>query len=213
MCSVAAPELVTVTLCAGLVLPWVVLAKVKLPGVRVTAGSGEAPVPLTGIDCGLPGALSVAARLAWRVPAARGEKTTLMLQVAFGARTVGNEQLGVETKSEGLAPVTPTELRLSDWPPVLVSVTSLELLDCPTVTGPKSSDAWENRRHWSADRLHGRAGNGERTLRSGASEGRTGNFRELAALRIDQKSVNAVVLQRIDVGAQRIGDGAVRAKA
>src|SRR4029077_5357484 len=63
-----------------------------------------------------------------------------MVQVTFGARTVGNEQVGVATKSEGLVPVTPTELRLSDWPPVLVSVTSLELLDCPTVMGPKSSD-------------------------------------------------------------------------
>src|SRR4029077_15232697 len=50
-CSVAAPELVMVTLCAGLVLPCVVLAKVKLPGVRVTPGSGESPVPVRGIDC------------------------------------------------------------------------------------------------------------------------------------------------------------------
>lgn len=64
MWSVAAPELVTVTLCAALVIPCGVLAKVRLPGVKVTAGSGEAPVPLRGIDCGLPGALSVAAKLA-----------------------------------------------------------------------------------------------------------------------------------------------------
>src|SRR5260370_16788546 len=106
MCSVAAPELVTVTLCAGLALPCVVLAKVKLPGVRVTAGSGEAPAPVRGIDCGLPGALSAAARLAWRGPAAVGGKTTLMVQVAVGARAVGNEQLRLATKSATFAPPT-----------------------------------------------------------------------------------------------------------
>ena len=115
--------------CAGLVLPCVVLAKVRLPGTKVTAGRVEAAVPLRGIDCGLPGALSVAAKLAWRVPAAVGEKIRLMVQVALGDRTVGNEQFGVATKSEGLTPMMLTEVRLSACPPVLVSVTSLELPD------------------------------------------------------------------------------------
>src|ERR1700730_506803 len=141
MCRVALPALVTVMLCAGLLLPCVVLAKVRLPGARVMAGSGAAPLPFRGIDCGLPGALSAAAKLAWRGPAAVGEKTTLTVQVAFGKRTVGNEQLGVATKSEGLAPVTLTEDMVGNCPPVLGRVTSLELLDWPTVTPPKSSDA------------------------------------------------------------------------
>jgi hypothetical protein len=98
-------------------------------------------VPLRGIDWGLPGALSAAAKLACRVPAAVGEKTTLMAQVAFGERTVGSEQFGVATKSEGFAPVTRMEVTLSACPPVLVRVTILELLDCPTVMAPKSSEA------------------------------------------------------------------------
>ena len=115
--------------CAGLVLPAVVLVKVRLPGTRVTAGSGEVPLPLRGIDCGLAGALSVAAKLAWRVPAAVGEKIRLIVQVALGERTVGNEQFGVATKSEELTPMMLTEVRLSACPPVLVSVTSFELLD------------------------------------------------------------------------------------
>jgi hypothetical protein len=50
------PELVTVMVCAALEFPWIVLAKVRLAGTRVTAGSGDTPVPLSGIDCGLPGA-------------------------------------------------------------------------------------------------------------------------------------------------------------
>jgi hypothetical protein len=38
MCRVALPALVTVMLCAGLVLPCAAVGKVKLPGARVTAG-------------------------------------------------------------------------------------------------------------------------------------------------------------------------------
>src|SRR5258707_14660291 len=116
MCSVPAPELVTMTLCAGLVLPCVVLAKVKLPGVRVTAGSGEAPAPARGIDCGPPGALSAAARLAWRGPAAGGEKTTRMVEVAFGRRTGGNEQCGVAIKPQALVRATAMAERPSRCP-------------------------------------------------------------------------------------------------
>src|ERR1700731_4280898 len=129
MCSVAAPELVRVTVCAGLVLPCEVVAKVRLPGDRVTDGRAAAPVPMRGIDWGLPGALSRATRLAWRVPTKLGEKTMLMVQVTLGARTVGREQLGVATKSEGSAPATRTDVRLRPCPPVFVRVTSLELLD------------------------------------------------------------------------------------
>lgn len=131
MCRIAAPELVRVTVCAGLVVPCVVVANVRLPGDKVTAGRAEAPVPVRGMDCGLPGALSVAVRLAWRAPTAVGEKTMLMVQVAFGARTVGREQLRVATKSEGLAPATLIDVTLSPCPPVFVSVTRLELLDWP----------------------------------------------------------------------------------
>src|SRR5580704_9341694 len=65
----------------------------------------------------------------------------LMVQVMFGARTVGTEQLGVATKSEGSAPATLTDVRLRPSSPVFVSVTSLELLDWPTVMVPKASAA------------------------------------------------------------------------
>src|ERR1700687_5536102 len=118
MRSVAAPELVSVTVCAGLLLPCEVVAKVRLPGDRVTEGRAETPVPLREIDWGLPGALSIATRLAWRDPAALGGKTMLMVQVTFGVRTVGTEQLGVATKSERFTPATLTDVRLRPCPPV-----------------------------------------------------------------------------------------------
>lgn len=114
MCKVAGPVLVRPMVCAALVLPCVVLGKVSAPGARVTPGSGDAPVPLSGTDCGLPGALSEAAKLAWRVPTPVGENATLMLQVVFGVKTVGSEQLGVAEKSDALAPITLMELMLRD---------------------------------------------------------------------------------------------------
>ena len=98
-------------------------------------------MPLRRIDCGLPGALSLTVKVAWRGPAAVGENTTLTVHVALGERTVGTEQLGVATKSEELAPARAIALTLSAWSPVFVSVASLELLDCPTVMLLKGTDA------------------------------------------------------------------------
>jgi hypothetical protein len=113
ICSGAGPMLLTVMVCAVLVLPCIVLAKMRLPGAKLTADTGDTPRPLRGINCGLPGALSVADKLACRVPAAVGEKIRLTVQVAFGARTVGREQFGVAKKSAGLEPVTLRDARLS----------------------------------------------------------------------------------------------------
>src|SRR5579859_2413481 len=64
ICSVAGPALVSVMVCGGLVLPCAVVANVRVPGSSVTAGAGEAPVPVSGMSCGLPGALSVDAKAA-----------------------------------------------------------------------------------------------------------------------------------------------------
>jgi hypothetical protein len=50
MFSVALPELVRMTVCAALVAPWVVVGKVKLHGISVTADWGAAPVPDNGMD-------------------------------------------------------------------------------------------------------------------------------------------------------------------
>src|SRR5258708_40106436 len=57
MCSDALPELVTVMFCTRLELPSVAVAKLRLPGVRVTARTGDAPSPLARVDCGLPAPL------------------------------------------------------------------------------------------------------------------------------------------------------------
>jgi len=58
MLSVAVPVLVSVTVCAELVVPTAWLPKATLLGLRLTAGKA-APVPVRLTLCGLPGALSV----------------------------------------------------------------------------------------------------------------------------------------------------------
>jgi hypothetical protein len=141
MCNVATPALVTVIVWAGLMVPCALDAKVRLAGVSVTAGSGATPVPVSGIDCGLPGALSAIAMDARRSPAAVGEKTMLIVQVLFGESAVGAAQVGVALKSAAFAPVPVREFTLRLWFPVSVKVASCELLDCPTFTPPKSSEA------------------------------------------------------------------------
>src|SRR5260370_16721343 len=112
MCGVALPALVTVMVCAGLVLPCAVVGNVKLPGISVTAGRGATPVPVNGTVCGLPGALSAIASEACRSPAAVGEKTMLIVQVPFDDTTIGTVQFGVAAKSAVFSPVISDEFNL-----------------------------------------------------------------------------------------------------
>src|SRR5260370_10349541 len=101
----AEPLLVRVTLCGGLVVFTVWLAKVKLVGDRVTAGVPLplAPVPVSETVCGLPVALSVKETLAVREPAAVGVKGTPMVQVALAFTLL--PQALVSAKSPLLGPV------------------------------------------------------------------------------------------------------------
>ncbi len=83
MVSVAVPLLVSVTVCAALVVPTCWLLKVRVLLDNVTAGA--IPVPLRLTLCGLPAALSVIDSVPVRVPVAVGVKVTLMVQLAPAA--------------------------------------------------------------------------------------------------------------------------------
>jgi hypothetical protein len=81
MASAALPVLVSVTICAALVVFTCWLANVKFDDDRLTVGAGTAvPVPLSVIECGLPVALSVMDTVAVRVPSAVGVNVTLIVQ-------------------------------------------------------------------------------------------------------------------------------------
>ena len=83
MLSVALPVLVSVTVCAALVVPTCWLAKVRLALDRETAGAATLlPLPVRLTVCGLPAALSVIVTLAVLVPVAVGVNVTLIVQLA-----------------------------------------------------------------------------------------------------------------------------------
>src|SRR5215510_1457004 len=89
MVRAASPLLVSVTVCTALGVLTSRCPKLKLVGLRLTSGADEGvPEPLKATDCGLPGALSVIATLALRLPLAVGVKVTLMKQEAPAASSV-----------------------------------------------------------------------------------------------------------------------------
>lgn len=78
MVKLDVPTLVSVTVCAGLVVPIVTTPKLKLVG----ESSAVVPIPLNVTFCGLPAALSLMFSAAVRVPDAVGLNVTLMLHLA-----------------------------------------------------------------------------------------------------------------------------------
>ena len=79
MFSVALPVLVSVTVCAALVLPTGTLPKLRLVGDRDTTGA--VPTPVSDTVCGLPAALSVIVRVPLIVPDEAGENVTETVQL------------------------------------------------------------------------------------------------------------------------------------
>jgi len=133
--SGAAPELVSVTVWAVLVLPSNWEPKARLVGDSDTPGA--VPVPDSGALCGLSPALSLTCTLAVREPAAAGAKVTLMVQFAPAARLDGH--VLVWAKSPLLAPaiaMLPTD---SDALPVLVSRIDRAELVSPTCCDPNAT--------------------------------------------------------------------------
>jgi hypothetical protein len=109
------------------------LLKVKLLGVRLTAGAGVVPVPLRGTDCGLPLALSVIDILALRLPLAVGLKVTLIVQFDPAARVLDPlGQVLVWAKSPLLVPLKLILLIVRAALPLLVKVTVWAALVVPT---------------------------------------------------------------------------------
>jgi hypothetical protein len=81
------PVFFTVAGSAGLTVPTSWEPKIKVAGVRLTAGMP--PVPVSGSWWGLPGALSVIVTAPVRIPVAVGVKVTLSVQKPAGAILAG----------------------------------------------------------------------------------------------------------------------------
>jgi len=85
MLSAASPVFLSVTVCAELVVPTVWFPKLRVVGFRETAGAAGVPVPVTGILCGLPLALSATLSEALIELTPVGAKVTEMVQLPEAA--------------------------------------------------------------------------------------------------------------------------------
>ena len=100
------------------------MPKLRLVGVKVTAGAGVTPVPLKLTLCGLPEALSVIVTLALRAPLAEGVKVTLIVQLDPAVSVLGLiGQVFVWAKSPAFVPVKPILLMVKAAVPLFLSVT------------------------------------------------------------------------------------------
>src|SRR4029077_7922147 len=133
MTSRPAPVLVTFTITGELAVPTSCVAKLMFVGATETPGN--APTPVNGTRCGLPGALSTMLMDAPRLPGAVGVSVTLMLQALPPSRDGG--QLLVCLKSVALGPVRLMFEIPSGPSPVFDKVTVCAELGIPTVSVEK----------------------------------------------------------------------------
>jgi hypothetical protein len=129
----ALPVFVTVTVCAGLVVPTDSEGKVGGADKLATAPS---PVALRLTDCGLPGALSVKERLPEAAPAAVGVKVTATVQDPDAATGLAVEQVvPVGAMANGPEMLMALMVRLAL--PMFVTVTVCAGLVIPTDSAGK----------------------------------------------------------------------------
>lgn len=143
--TVDVPPLVTDIFPAPLASPigWEPNVQLAFENVRVDPGVGLPgdPVPCTGIDWGLPEAVSVKVRFACRTPLAVGMKLKVTVQAAAGA----SDEQPFETilKSAGLAPVNATFENVAAELPLFVTTIRPFPLASPTGWAPKVQLAFE----------------------------------------------------------------------
>jgi hypothetical protein len=121
MVRFAVPLLVTITVCAALVVLTSRLAKVTLGMESETMGA--IPVPARPTACGLPVALSVKINEPLRLPIADGVKVTLTAQVLFGVTVAPVQVSALLVKSPAFVPPRAAVAVVRFPVPVLVTVT------------------------------------------------------------------------------------------
>ena len=129
------PPLLSVEVCAALVEPTGVTAKVRLVGVTVTADVDVEPVPESDAVCGLLPAVSEIVKVAVRAPVVVGLNTTVTVQLAEAAR-LAPQLLAEILKSPAFVPVIDTLLIVIEDAPLFFNVVDCGVLVVPTFTVP-----------------------------------------------------------------------------
>lgn len=115
-------------------MPTVIVPKLMLVRDRLTI----VPVPLSGTDCGFPGALSVKVKEPFRTPAAVGVNFTLTVQLRPALRVLPQVLAEMEK-----SPVIPMLFMFSVALPVFVTVTVFAALVVFTSRNEKVSEVGE----------------------------------------------------------------------
>jgi hypothetical protein len=126
ICRAAVPLLASLMVCADEAVPTGSAPNCNPVGASKTEGDGVPPVPDNGTICGLPEASSATESAPTRFPLCVGVKTTLIAQLAPGARLVPQEFVSLKS------PVTANPEMLSVEVPVFVSMTLCADADDPT---------------------------------------------------------------------------------
>jgi hypothetical protein len=135
MLRVALPVLLSVTLCALLLVPTACAGKVNEARERLTCGA--LPVPVSAMAIGSLSVLAFMVTAPVRVPTASGVKVTLRVQLAPAAR------LALHVLVSEKSPLTVMLVMLRAALPVFLSVTGCGLLHVPTACGGKVKEAGE----------------------------------------------------------------------
>jgi hypothetical protein len=136
MLSVAVPLFARLTVIPALVVPTGWFPKAREVGERTAPAC--VPVPLTGTDCGEPGAVSVNTTFDDLVPIAVGLKVTFTVQICAGVSVV-TQVLLLSEKS----PEVVTEEIVRFIEPLFVTVIVWAALECPTTVDGKLREAGE----------------------------------------------------------------------
>src|SRR6266404_8319429 len=139
MVKLADPEFDTVSVCAALVEPKLMLPKASEAGESVTVGAGAAPVPISATVCGLPARFVAMDMEPVRVPVTVGVNVTATEQLCPAARDA--PQVVVSAKSPDA--VIPDMLTAPDC---AISVIDCAGLVVPVVWLAKVNDAGETPR-------------------------------------------------------------------
>jgi hypothetical protein len=137
----ALPEFVSVEVSTALVVPTRCDPKLRVPGLRPTAGAVAAPTPLRPRLCGLSPASSPMLTLAVLDPVAVGANRTEIVHVAFTASVAGlSGQSPVCSKSLASAPTTAMPVMARAAVPEFLSVAVCTALVVPTTCGANANE-------------------------------------------------------------------------
>ena len=125
--------MVSVTDCAGAVVPTTVLPNARLEGFKDTPGA--VPIPDSAMLCVPPLALSPMMTTPVREPTALGVKATAIAQVPPAATGVEVEHVVPELTAK--SPLAAMALMVSGPLPVFDNVTDCAIVDVPTTVPPK----------------------------------------------------------------------------